>query len=304
MAKEMSKDERAAYMREYRASKRAEKELDQQRKADEREAFVMALTGNRVEIEMDDVEAVAAILDVHEQARAENALSDYMSKRYVKNRTWACIIYPDSAPTDWEDKLRLRGVIAAVSPLHDLDKTKDGLPKKPHYHVIMDWPGGSVTFRTVAALSKGLLNGTLPIPLTNPRGYYRYFTHLDDPQKAQYDKSLIVHINGFDIGSFLELTKAEKIQLRKEVDILIEELDITEYRDLMTYVRIHKSDDMYDLVSTSTMYFTNVLRSRRNAPAKYNYKNGNELVWDRSEDGSYSFVGEINSDTGEIMKNV
>lgn len=295
-----TKEQDAERKRAERAKRKAERELEAKEKADTMAAFVAELTGSRAEVEMSDVEAVATMADEDEKAKAEDALADYMAKRYVKNRTWAFIIYPESCPTDWEDKLRMKGVVAAASPLHDADVTKDGKPKKPHYHVIVDWPGGSTTFRTVAAISRNLLKGTLPIPLASPRGYYRYLTHADSPDKAQYDKAGIVHINGFDVGNFLDLTAAEKIKLRKELDVIIAERNIREYGDLMTYVRLHCSDDMYELASTSTTYFSAVLRSRRHAPPKYDYKTGNELVWNTSEDGSYSFVGEIDPDTGEM----
>jgi len=194
----------------------------------------------------------------------EKTISNVIIRQYGKSRTWACIMYADSAPADWEDKLRMIGVPFAVSPLHDKDVTALGQPKKPHWHVILDWPGGATTYRTAAGISKGILGGTIPIPLASPRGYYRYFTHLDNPNKAQYDEQDIIRGNGFDISSFLELTAKEKLELKKKVvrEIIIP-LGITEYKELFDYVMFNEGDDVIDLVSNCTLFFQGYLHSAR-----------------------------------------
>ena len=68
-----------------------------------------------------------------------------------KARYFTFLLYPESVPVDWIEKLELLSVPMAISPLHDLDeKEKDKLSeeelelvkkgvkvyKKPHYHVI------------------------------------------------------------------------------------------------------------------------------------------------------------------------
>ena len=56
------------------------------------------------------------------------------------------------------------------------------------------------------------LNAPKPIPLEQVRGYYRYLTHKDNPEKAQYDEKDIQTLNGFDIRDFVEMTKARSMQ--------------------------------------------------------------------------------------------
>ena len=53
----------------------------------------------------------------------------------VRTRNYATIVYPESAPPDWMEKLSDAHIPALVSPLHDKDTTADGELKKPHYHV-------------------------------------------------------------------------------------------------------------------------------------------------------------------------
>ena len=54
-----------------------------------------------------------------------------------RTRNYATVVYPESAPSDWIDKLTECFVPAFISPLHDKDINPGGEPKKPHYHVII-----------------------------------------------------------------------------------------------------------------------------------------------------------------------
>lgn len=48
------------------------------------------------------------------------------------------MLYPESIPNDWNQRLELMGVPIAISPLHDRDKSNvEGQTyKKAHYHVV------------------------------------------------------------------------------------------------------------------------------------------------------------------------
>lgn len=190
-------------------------------------------------------------------------------------------MYQDSAPADWEQQLRMLGVPFAVSPLHDQDKREDGTLKKPHWHVILYWPGGSTTYRTAAAIMRDVLKGTIPIPLVSPRGYYRYFTHLDDPHKAQYDEKNIITGNNFDIGEFVTLTAQEKTELKKLVMTEIIKQGMTEYFELVVYAMYNMDNATFDLISTNTMFFNSVLKSKRHMELDNLTRNGGQARSDR-----------------------
>ena len=51
------------------------------------------------------------------------------------------MVYPESAPSDWIEQLQQRGVVGAISPLHDKDLNATGEPKKAHWHVIVTYEG-------------------------------------------------------------------------------------------------------------------------------------------------------------------
>lgn len=190
------------------------------------------------------------------------------STKQTKSRTWAFVAYPDSLPKDWLGILRQSGLKIAISPLHDKDTDPDEKEKKPHYHIIAVWDNGSTTYNNALNLAKKV-KGTIPIALESIRGYYRYFTHQDNPEKYQYDKKDIVHLNGFDIGDFVELTKSEINNLKREVFKLIQDNDFTEYDDLLIFL-FETNEELWNIAVNHTIFFNAVLKSRR-------HKNENKI---------------------------
>lgn len=240
------------------------KEADKERKRKQREKakqeqgakeYQAGGLGDRPTVE--DAEAAFGNPDREEVTAAK------ITKCYGKSQTWAGVMYQDSAPPDWEDKLRMIGVAFAVSPLHDQDKTQDGHLKKPHWHIILHWSRGSTTYKTAEGITRGVLCGTIPIPLVSPRGYYRYFCHLDNPKKAQYDSKDIVTGNGFDIGDFLELSSQEKAEIRFRLLELVIKSGMNEYWDLITYAMYNLPAAELDYICQNTMFWQTALRSKR-----------------------------------------
>ena len=120
----------------------------------------------------------------------------------IKKRNWCFVVWPDSAPENWRDILQQTGNLFAISPLHDSDINPDNTLKKPHYHVIMNYEGPT-TYNNALNVAK-LVNANTIQPLEQIRGYYRYFTHKDNPEKFQYSEKDITTINGFDINNYLK----------------------------------------------------------------------------------------------------
>lgn len=189
-----------------------------------------------------------------------------MAEKNVKKRHWAMVLYLDSAPEDWLEQLQLTGVKFAVSPYHDKDVFTDGeyagQPKKPHYHLILSY-GSPTTFRNVEALTKRL-NQRIPQPLESVQGYYRYFTHMDHPDKYQYNPADIRTYNGFDIGDFVEMSKTECLKIMRQMMDYIRENDLMEYADLMDMTMCEGiPPEWFDVASSHTLFFTGYLKSRR-----------------------------------------
>lgn len=187
-----------------------------------------------------------------------------MAEKNVKKRNWAFVLYPESAPKDWREQLQKTGLQCAISPLHDKDLNPTGEPKKPHYHVILCY-AGPTAYNVVKALTNGKLGQTIPQALEQVRGYYRYLTHEDNPEKAQYSKADIHTLNGFCIKDFVELTKSEITKYKREIQAFIRDNNIVEYADLMDYLMDagEAMADHYEVAANNTMFFSKYLLSRR-----------------------------------------
>lgn len=183
----------------------------------------------------------------------------------LKKRNWGAVIYPESAPEDWKEILKLKGLTFAVSPLHDKDVNPDNTPKKPHYHIILCFTG-PVTDKTVNDILKEL-NQPIAIPLESVRGYYRYFTHQDNPEKYQYNSNEIEVYNGFDVSDVLN--SFEVFQCLKTIQALIQENEIFEYSELMDYLLYHEFLELWNVASSHTLFLNTYITSRRNKHKAY-----------------------------------
>ena len=185
-----------------------------------------------------------------------------MAEKNVKKRHWAMVLYPESAPQDWREQLKKAGIKCAISPLHDKDVNPDGEPKKAHYHVIMSYEGPT-TYNNVKRLTDSL-SQPIPQPLEQVRGYYRYLTHEDNPEKYQYEKKDIETLNGFAIQDFVEMTKSEVGKRTREILQLIRDNGITEYSILMD-ILMDAGEGMsehFEVARTNTLFFKAYLTSQ------------------------------------------
>lgn len=183
--------------------------------------------------------------------------------RVKKGRLWATVCYPESLPENWLEILRLTGLPIAISPLHDKDVNPDGEIKKAHYHVIFVYDGPT-TYNHVLDLCNEI-NAVHPIKLESLRGMYRYHTHMDNPEKYQYDDKDRILLNGFDLGEDTKLTHSEVLKIKKEICNFIEDNDIVEYRTLIKILNCDEYIHLFDVASSNTTFFNAYLISKRNS---------------------------------------
>lgn len=179
----------------------------------------------------------------------------------IKKRNWAFVCYPESLPDNWQDILIESGIPFAVSPLHDKDMNPDNTEKKPHYHIILNYDN-TTTYNNVVRFLEPF-NCPIPQPLESIRGYYRYLTHKDNPEKFQYDEADILCFNGFDSSDFVELTKSQIENLKYEIINFIIDNNIFEYADLIEVLHNQDTINMWKVATTNTMFFNHYITSRR-----------------------------------------
>ena len=179
-----------------------------------------------------------------------------------KRKYWAFILYLESAPSDWLQILKTNGIKFAVSPYHDKDIEPNGKTKKAHFHIILAYEN-TTTYNNVKQLVVDTLGQPIPIDLNSPVGYYRYFTHKDNPDKHQYSEKDIQCFNGFDASDYIGLTKTEVEQLIYQIMSLIKDNDIIEYSDLLDLLGEQEDLSMFKVASSHTILFNTYLSSKR-----------------------------------------
>ncbi len=188
-------------------------------------------------------------------------------EKEVKSKFWTAIVYEDSAPEDWRDIIKISGLRCAISPYHDKDINPTGEPKKPHWHIILCWDGPT-TYNNARKFVQDELHTPIPKDLKSIRGMYNYFSHKDNPEKAQYDESLIEHLNGFCLAEFVELTRGEVNEAIKRTFAIIREAEITEFSGLLDFLEDNGYGDEWDVAKNNVCLFNTYLTSRRYADQK------------------------------------
>lgn len=186
-----------------------------------------------------------------------------MKSKSIKSRYWTFILYPESAPSDWLERLRATGVKISVSPLHDRDLTEKGELKKAHYHVLVCFSNPR-PYESMKMFTDEL-NQPIPKQVNGNEGVYylyEYFSHKNDLKKAQYDEKDIINLNGFNIIDYRILNDSELQALKNKIIDFIIEKDITEYWDLIVELKA-VDNDMYEYASNHTILFDRLIASRR-----------------------------------------
>lgn len=185
-----------------------------------------------------------------------------MSATNIKKRNWGAVVYPESAPEDWKEILKLKGMAWACSPLHNQDITDEVSKekKKEHYHIILSFANPS-SFNSVNAIMKEL-NQPIPIPLESVKGYYRYFTHKDNPEKYQYNENDIEVYNGFDVCDVLNAF--EVFQSLKQIQAIVIENNILEYSILMDFLMTTDQMELWNVACSHTLFLNTYITSKRN----------------------------------------
>ena len=120
----------------------------------------------------------------------------------------------------------------------------------------------TTTFNAVKTFVESL-NCPIPQPLESVRGYYRYLTHKDNPEKYQYDENDIKTFGGFAITDFVELSANEVYTIMRSINDDVFSLGIYEYADLCHYYDETKDLTKLNVLMGHTLHFTAFLRSYR-----------------------------------------
>lgn len=197
-----------------------------------------------------------------------------------RSSIWTFIIYPgDSAPEDWEDKVKSWNIPGFISPLHVPDQEA----AKPHRHVMLIFG----TLKSVKQVKQfaSELNGTQPFIVHDKAGYSRYLIHLDSPDKQQWTpeqlaEDPVICLAGMNYNTFL-LDTEDPFNVIKEIEAWIEEKDLFSLWEVIRYSR-ENNDLWYRVLHKRTIAIDLYLKSRlwsktKQPEALYAYQKAKEL---------------------------
>lgn len=177
-------------------------------------------------------------------------------------RSWAAVVYPESAPENWRDILDQLHIEWAESPLHNLDTNEStGELKKAHWHIVLCFDGKKSFDQVKAILDE--IHAPIPQVCHSMRGAIRYMAHLDNPEKHQYSLDQIVPHGGIDIKGLLAPTATERNAIVKDICAYIRKNDLTELEDVMN-IAMDDREDWWSILNSGSLYVVkNYLASKR-----------------------------------------
>lgn len=202
-----------------------------------------------------------------------------------KSRYFTFLVYPESAPEGWIDKLEETGFPMAISPLHDKDLDKklmeergDGeiIYKKAHYHVLLvlsnAFTTGAVRKKIQRAFGSESKNSEVAekakkavalvqIVRTSVENTYLYLTHESKTAKKEekhvYAKEELKHLNQFDISRYSVFDVDTKAELFEVICNLIVEHQLCNIIRLKKYLEVHGQECGIDI-----KIFNNVVQNK------------------------------------------
>lgn len=160
-------------------------------------------------------------------------------------RAWWGVLYPESAPEDWRERIAEDLVETLISPLHDRDVLPDGSPKKPHYHVLISFKNPT-TRETAAETMKRwgvVVQEHWPRPgepdsfkVKDFRQAARYLCHLDQADKHRYEIQGVQSIGAIDYAA-LVMSGADEDAMLDEIFEAMDKYALCSYPAVVRFTR-------------------------------------------------------------------
>lgn len=139
----------------------------------------------------------------------------YLSKyEEIKNKDsfyqMSVLLWFDSVPSDWVERVSDLGHPCLVSPRHDKDILEDGTAKKPHWHLLFCF-NGRKTGKDCQYIADYVSNQSdySWLYVADRQVMARYECHLDQPKKHRYPISELISINGAPIEKLIAKSNEE-----------------------------------------------------------------------------------------------
>lgn len=197
----------------------------------------------------------------------------------TKSKYFCAVLYPDSSTYDVDKVIKALAeehLTFAVSPIHDKDVEEDGSKKKAHYHLLLAYSSATTLnnirgWFNVCGLPESELHSVRVC--ASGVGYYRYLTHKDNPEKAQYnDNDIIVFNDSDELFKNFTKTYSDKIDDLVRIFQIVDELNTISFHSLVQYLMLNERD-LFKMLTSSSALAICVKEYQRSL--EYDLKRGN-----------------------------
>ena len=217
---------------------------------------------------------------VESQGEESQGQQERKRARDGRARQYAFVVYPDSAPDDWIQRLDDLHIEALISPLHDRDVNPDGKSKKSHWHCMLLFDGKKSLAQINEIREKVLgpdYNRALE-DIGSLRGYARYLCHLDNPEKFQYPRSGVTALGGADFDATIALP-GDDVKMMGDILEYINSSDIFYFDQLLSVFKVSNPDWFSFLIQRRSYVVVQILkakakRARVGEPLSTNFNHG------------------------------
>lgn len=179
-----------------------------------------------------------------------------------RKRQYAFLVYEDSSYPDWMERLDQMHVEGLISPYHDKDMNPDGTQKKPHWHVLLMFEGkkSEAQINEIREKAIGPNYNKAFEDVGSLRGYARYLCHMDNPEKAQYERSEVRALGGADYDAIIMLP-SDDVRMLGDVMEYIRTNNIRYFSDFLLICRDNNPDWFNMLVSRKSYVIIEFIKS-------------------------------------------
>lgn len=184
-----------------------------------------------------------------------------------KARFWTAVLYPENMRENWEQDIGDILQYPYAYCVHDLDKDSQSEHRKNHVHILIAFPNTTTykhamnVFDRLSSDGKAALNKIEAV--IGIRNVYEYLIHNteDCRRKGKYLYPATARITGnnFDIGSYEQLSTADKFKMSKELCDLIYEQNITNFADFYLYAINNLGEEYFELIQTNSGFYNRLI---------------------------------------------
>lgn len=181
---------------------------------------------------------------------------------------WWGYLYFDSAPEDWEQRIRESGY-ECVWAVHDKDVRATGEVKETHVHIAVRFSHAVDASTAKSVLTEfGVKEASVQFR-DSWRAVCRYMVHMDDPDKYQYDPSIVCECGGADWHTEIYRTSDKYAVVAAMQDWCDDQANAKangcppQFNDLMRYARANQQEWFMALCDSSAIVMREYCKANR-----------------------------------------